>query len=154
MYASEGLLNSSPNPIEVVALFLEGLPATISANLLFYVFTYALDRDPSNEERPLLLSIVVDSLRNSRDVRRMSVTLRVIGALDYLLYRSVVNHQRIKAAVEIHPTLPQQIRDRLLARALEGRHGERALAEWEKLRATSLSRDSLLAYEGEVLRRR
>jgi hypothetical protein len=145
----------SPEPTDiaqVIVHFVESLPTTISSSILLFVMMYALDRDSMEAET--FVPSIRDALTKTGGMKRMSVTLRMVGALDYLLWRA---EQKGRSSLLIMQQNADKLRPELLARLeashpLSQRHTEKALADWMKLRSTAITREALSDYEDILLR--
>jgi len=67
---------------EEIARFVEGLPATIQTDVC-YSYSYGLDEAPKEIED--FVPTVKSALTKSRGMKRMSATIRVAAALDFIL---------------------------------------------------------------------
>jgi len=76
-----------PDLAEEIVGFLESLPDTIRTEILFSMMMYANDED--SMEPDTYLPKIKNELTMTGGLKRMSATIRAIGALDFILKRSV-----------------------------------------------------------------
>lgn len=144
--------DDTPDLTEAVIEFLESIPATISGDTLLFVIVYGINEDPGSEIDNFL-PILRDKLRVRSGLSRMSVLIRVIAALDHVLWQSVASLASAKAVMQSAPGLRQEIVDRFLAgHPMRQRHAEQTLANWTRLRDNLLTRQNLGDYERSLLR--
>jgi hypothetical protein len=126
------------------------LPDTIRTEILFFMMAYAYD-EGSMEPNTYLQKIKTELTRTGK-LKRMSATLRAIGALDFILQRSVdklIDNQRIAEMLsEKRPDLADRMRAR---QPLALRHAKAALSSWKNLRSTVLNHANLARYEDNLL---
>jgi hypothetical protein len=150
---SEPVTDQTQDIAEVILHFVESLPPTIGNELLLFVMMYGLDRDSMETE--IFIPTIRDELTKTGGMKRMSVTLRIVAALDYLLYRS---EQKGRSSLRIVQQHADRLSPDIVARMeashpLRQRHTEKALADWTKLRSTLITRETLMDYEDILLRR-
>jgi hypothetical protein len=136
---------------EVILHFIESLPATIRTEILLFVMLYAFDQ---YMEKEIFLPTIRDELTKSGGMKRMSVALRTIAALDHILLRAVQKTRLAKIAIEQNAAkLSPDIVARFLSRQpLSQKHLDIALQDWMKLRATLITAQTLVDYEDILLR--
>jgi hypothetical protein len=139
----------APDIAEAIVKFVESLPSTISSNILVFVMVYALDLDTM--EVDTFLPTIRDQLTKTGGMKRMSVTLRMVAALDFLLCkRGRFSSQGLPNLDKLRPELRARIE---ASQPLMRKHFEKALADWRKLRATRITHETLSDYEDILLRR-
>lgn len=138
-----------PDLAEEIVHFLESLPDTIQPEVLFSMMMYA--NDEASTESETFLPRIKDHLTKTGGFKRMSATLRAIGALDYILQKSVdklIDLPRL--AGKVSETRPG-IADRMNARQpLTLKHTQAALSSWNILRNTLLNHTNLVRYEEDL----
>jgi hypothetical protein len=146
------LNDSAQDLAKVIVHFIESLPVTIRTEILLFVMIYALDRDSMETE--IFLPTIRDELTKTDGMKRMSVTLRTVAALDHILLRSAQKTRTAKIAIEQNAAkLSPEIVARFSARQpLNQRHLDRTLQDWTKLRATLITPQNLVDYEDILLR--
>jgi hypothetical protein len=148
------LIDPTQDIAEAILRFIESLPATISTEILLFVMLYALDRDTIEAE--IFLPTIRDELIKAGGMRRMSVTLRTVAALDHILFRSA---QKIRTARIVMEQNASELSPEIVARffasqPLSQRHHDKALEDWTKLRSTLITPQTLVDYEDNLLRPR
>jgi hypothetical protein len=140
-----------PDVAETIFHFLEGLPTTIRPDILLFVMMYGLDICETNAD--VFLPNIREALLGTRGMKRMSATIRVVGATDHVLYRATVNIRRAKTTMEAAFSPGDSQRERFSAgQPLRKRHYDKAFADWTKLRTTLINREGLADYEDYLLR--
>ena len=139
---------SRPELSEIIIGFLEALPATIKTEVFLFVLLYGFDIDPPLTDSQAFLPLILDNIRKTGGLKRMSATIRTVAALDYILWRSSDNirnaESTIKDASQLNPELRAQL---LTGYPMRRKHYDIALADWTKLRATQITPQSLSDYE-------
>jgi hypothetical protein len=138
---------------EVILHFVESLPPTIKNDILLFVTIFAFDLDSMEVET--FIPIIQDGLTKTGGLKRMSVILRIVAALDFVLYRSEqMGRSSLRAVQEIADKLPPDIVARMEAsHPLRQRHTRKVLTDWTKLRSTLITRETLMDYEDTLLRK-
>jgi hypothetical protein len=148
----EALNDSTQNIAEAIVHFIESLPSTIQTDILLFVMIYALDRDST--ETAGFLPTIRNELTTTGGMKRMSVTLRTIAALDHILLRSAQKVRTAKLAIEQNADKlsPESVARFSARQPLNQRHLDRALEDWTKLRTTLITPQNLVDYEDILLR--
>jgi hypothetical protein len=89
---------------EAIVHFIESLPTTIQTDILFFVMSYALDRD--SMEKEIFLPTIRNELTKTGGPKRMSVILRTVAALDHILLRSAQQVRIAKIVIEQNASKP------------------------------------------------
>jgi hypothetical protein len=139
-----------PDLANEIVGFIEALPITIRTDILYFVMMYALDEAPS--EHHTFLPRIQDALTKTGGMKRMSATLRVAAALDYILARSVEKIRSAKNIIASAKGLSPDIVDRFSAgQPLRQKHYDIAFADWTQLRKTLITQQGLSDYEDNLL---
>jgi hypothetical protein len=141
--------NTVPDLAEEIVHFLESLPDTIRTEILFSMMMYANDEDSMETET--YLPKIKNELTKTGGLKRMSATIRAIGALDFILQRAVdqfIDQPRFAGVIsEKRPDLADRMRAR---QPLALKHAQAALSSWLNLRSTVLNYANLARYEDNL----
>jgi hypothetical protein len=141
--------NTIPDLAEEIVRFLESLPDTIRTEILYSTMMYANDEDSMETET--YLPKIKNKLTKTGGLKRMSATIRAIGALDFILQRSVdqlIDQPRFTDVLsEKRPDLADRMRAKY---PLALKHTQAALSSWMNLRSNVLNHANLVRYEGNL----
>jgi len=141
--------NTMPDLAEEIVRFLESLPDTIRTEILFSMMMYANDEE--SMEPDTYLPKIKNELTMTGGLKRMSATIRAIGALDFILKRSVdqlMDQPRFAGVLsEKRPDLADKMRAK---HPLTLKHMQAALSSWRNLRSTVLNHTNLARYEDNL----
>jgi hypothetical protein len=141
-----------PDLASEIVGFLDSLPATISPEILMFVMLYALDDDTAIDDAATFLPEIKQKLSGTSGMKRMSIIIRIIGALDYVLQRAVDKLVDIPNVVAVLSEKRPDLADRISARQpLTLKHQQAALSSWKKLRTNLLTYANLSRYEDDLL---
>ena len=130
--------------------FSESLPDTIRPEILFSMMMYA--NDEASTEADAFLPKIKYHLTKTGGQKRVSATLRAIGALDFILQRAVDKLTELPGFAAMLSETRPDLADRQLARQpLTLKHAQAALSSWKNLRSTLLTHANLSRYEDILL---
>jgi len=150
-------IEPSQNDFEYLIFgFLSHLPHTIRNDILLFVVMYTgcaaaaeIERDPQQDYLELMRQFL---LRQNSEIDTIGAVLRTIAILDFVIPRSVEGSRKSAAiADKLAERFPEKVEKIRLRLPLNQRHFDQALADWQDLRATSITAHTLQDFEDSRL---